>query len=137
MTGGSFPEWLHDFAIVSIAIGCVCALIICVDEVRRPQKMWIMNLVWPLTSLFGSLLWLWFYFRWGRGASQSGDAAQTPFVVQVANGTSHCGAGCTLGDVVAEWAAFWVAYSHGVDYGAHYPWSSYSACRRRWSSATC
>lgn len=58
MTDGSFPVWLHDLAIVSIAIGGVCALIICVDEMRRPQKMWIMNLVWPLTSLFGSLLWL-------------------------------------------------------------------------------
>jgi hypothetical protein len=24
----------------------------------------------------------------------------------VAKGASHCGAGCTLGDIIAEWAAF-------------------------------
>ena len=30
---------------------------IALDELRFPQKMAIMNLVWPLTALFGSILW--------------------------------------------------------------------------------
>ena len=64
----NFPQWLHDLARISLALGFACATIIAVDEVRRPQKMWIMNLVWPLTALFGSLLWIAYYFR-GGGAT--------------------------------------------------------------------
>ncbi|MET4292376.1 hypothetical protein ABIA99_004138 [Bradyrhizobium sp. LB12.1] len=30
----------------------------------------------------------------------------TPFPVMVANGTLHCGGGCALGDLCAEWLAF-------------------------------
>ena len=30
----------------------------------------------------------------------------TPFPVMVANGALHCGSGCTLGDIVAEWLVF-------------------------------
>ena len=29
----------------------------------------------------------------------------TPYPVMVAKGTLHCGSGCTLGDIVAEWTA--------------------------------
>jgi hypothetical protein len=32
--------------------------------------------------------------------------AQTPFWAMVAKGASHCGAGCTLGDIIAEWLCF-------------------------------
>lgn len=107
-----FPTWLHLAATVSLALGLLCALGIVVDLVRRPQKMWIMNLVWPLTALFGSLLWLGGYLRWGRAGlrerrgEDSGKAAETPMPVAVAKGASHCGAGCALGDIIAEWLAF-------------------------------
>src|SRR5271156_4498520 len=43
-----------------------CALIIAVDEARHSQKMWIMNLVWPITALYFSVFALWVYFRIGR-----------------------------------------------------------------------
>lgn len=33
---------------------------------------------------------------------------QTPFPVMVAKGTSHCGAGCCIGDILAEWLAFFM-----------------------------
>jgi len=29
--------------------------------------------------------------------------AQTPFPIVVANGALHCGNGCMLGDICAEW----------------------------------
>ena len=93
----SFPPWLHVVAIASLAIGVVCSAVISLDETRRPQKMGVMNAVWPLCALFGGLLWLSFYWRWGR----SDDEA--PMAVSVAKGTSHCGAGCTLGDLLVEW----------------------------------
>jgi hypothetical protein len=104
---GVFPAWLHMLAIVSLAVGAVCAITVALDELRRPQKMWIMNLVWPLTALFGSVLWTAGYYRWGRAkAGGADDDSKPPFAIMVAKGSSHCGAGCTLGDIIAEWAAF-------------------------------
>ena len=97
-----FPTWLHALSIVSLAIAGACAAVVALDEIRRPQPMWIMNLVWPLSALFAGLPWLWFYGRWGRGPGRR-DA---PMAVAVAKGTSHCGAGCALGDLVAEWLVF-------------------------------
>ena len=102
-----FPAWLHLLAILSLAVAVTCAAVIAIDEIRRPQQMWIMNLVWPLTALFGSLFWLAGYYKWGRAPSGNGeDIGNPPFPVMVAKGSSHCGAGCTLGDIIAEWAAF-------------------------------
>lgn len=98
-----FPASLHTIAIVSIVVASLCAAIIVGDEIRRPQKMWIMNLVWPLTALFGSVVWLAFYFH---SATKAGEDGDTPMVEAVAKGASHCGAGCTLGDIIAEWLAF-------------------------------
>jgi hypothetical protein len=104
-----FPAWLHLLSIVALLVGGSCALVIAVDETRRPQHMWIMSLVWPLTALFGGLLWLWLYWRHGRamaGHEKDGHQQQPSMPVAVAKGTSHCGAGCTLGDIIAEWLAF-------------------------------
>lgn len=108
MDPASFPPGLHALAIASLAIAVTCAVVIALDELRRPQHMGIMNLVWPLTALFGSVLWLAVYYTWGRS---SGDhdrdmKQKPPFPVMVLKGASHCGAGCTLGDIVAECLAF-------------------------------
>lgn len=107
------PVWLHILSIISLLLGFLAAAIIIADEWRHPQHMWIMNLVWPLCALFGSVLWLWFYFRHGRTGKMKADGPDhhehghaSPFPITVAKGTSHCGAGCTLGDICAEWLAF-------------------------------
>lgn len=98
----AFPVWLNDLSAASLAVGLACALVIAIDETRHPQKMWVMNLVWPLCALFGGLLWLAGYWRWGR----AGVDGEAPMAVAVAKASSHCGAGCTLGDLTAEWLAF-------------------------------
>ncbi|MBI1261232.1 MAG: DUF4396 domain-containing protein [Rhizobiales bacterium] len=110
------PDWLHILSIAFLLLGLLCAVIIAVDEYRQPQHMWIMNLVWPVTALFGSVLWLWAYFRYGRlathyrkaGVAEDGDEALASFAVMVGKAASHCGSGCTLGDICAEWLAFTV-----------------------------
>jgi hypothetical protein len=105
------PAWLHVLSLVSLLVAAGCALTIAFDESRHPQKMWIMNLVWPLCALFGSLAWLWGYFRFGRlNARDAPTEAKEgkPFPVSVGEGASHCGSGCTLGDICAEWLAFGV-----------------------------
>lgn len=88
--------------------------------------MWIMNLVWPITALFGTVGTLWLYFRFGRLAShaamqESSEPANAhkPFPVQVAEAAGHCGSGCTLGDICAEWLAF-LAPAVSVWFGWHW-----------------
>ena len=82
-------------------------MVIAVDEVKYPQHMWIMNVVWPMTALFASVLGLLGYMAVGRNKTTSGadGEIQSSFAVAVGKGTTHCGAGCTLGDIVAEWLA--------------------------------
>ena len=112
----TFPLWLHIAANVSLGLALVSALIIIADEFARPQHMWVMNLVWPLCALFGGPLWLAFYFRWERGMPRShgahrqmrGMAKSKPFWVITTTSASHCGAGCTLGDILAEWLVFFL-----------------------------
>lgn len=125
---GHLPASLQILANWSLGIAILCAILIAVDVIRRPQPMWIMNLVWPLTALFGSVLWLAAYAVWGRAPRRDAAAGPphhgtgeghdhhasdmhgggVPFPVIVGKASSHCGAGCTLGDIIAEWTAFFV-----------------------------
>lgn len=161
---GTIPGWLHMLSIAWLALGFACAAYLALDVLRRPQPMWIMNIVWPVTALFGTVLVVWQYLAYGRashhdgamkmpesarqshtekmaeraatpamvpgmsgmsgamdmsggpetmamaghhGAMKMGGKA-TPFAAKVANGTLHCGSGCTLGDILAEWLVFLV-----------------------------
>jgi uncharacterized protein DUF4396 len=124
------PVWLHDLSIAYLALGALCAAIVARDLMRHPQHMWIMNLVWPVTALFGTVWILWQYFVYGRLASREkaqaamrGDEpppnkTKTPFPIMVGNGALHCGSGCTLGDICAEWLVF-AAPTIAVAFGWH------------------
>ena len=103
MSRTSFPTWLHWLSVGSLAVALGCAVLIAIDLARHPQRMWIMDVVWPVTALFGSVLWFSAYWRWGREGR--GQQPKPPFPVMVFKGASHCGAGCMIGDVIAEWAA--------------------------------
>ena len=83
--------------------------------------MWIMNIVWPLTALYAGPLAAWSYFKVGRlsthqameqakARGEKPEARKKPFWQSAALGTSHCGSGCTLGDIVAEWFIVLPAY---------------------------
>lgn len=98
------PGWLHALSLAYLLLGALSAAVIARDLLRHPQRMWIMNVVWPVTALFGTFWILWQYFTYGRTASH--HAMQTPFPVAVANGALHCGSGCVLGDICAEWLVF-------------------------------
>jgi len=114
------PDWLIALSWISLGLGFLSALIIIADVLRHPQHMWIMNIVWPVCALFGSLLAVWLYYRYGRlamheraaPAMEKGEEPPhrklTPFPVMVGKGALHCGSGCTLGDIIAEWLAFLV-----------------------------
>jgi hypothetical protein len=105
---------LAGLAWASIGLAILCAVVIAVDEVRRPQRMGVMNVVWPVTALYFSVFGVWAYFALGRaqkttserGGMEHGDAQAggAPTAAQVAVGTSHCGAGCMIADVGTEFA---------------------------------
>jgi len=112
-----FPGWLHWLSIAALLLGGSCALVVAVDITRHPQKMAVMNVVWPVTALFGTVLTLWSYFHYGRDSTEEAmqeakaekgamPAKALPFPVIVGKGALHCGAGCMIGDVIAEWLAF-------------------------------
>jgi hypothetical protein len=71
----------------------------------------IMEPVWVTTALYlGPLAWL-AYRRWGRVNSpkyqrETGGQPDYGEPVAVALGVSHCGAGCTLGDIIGAWIVF-------------------------------
>jgi hypothetical protein len=111
LTASDFPGWLTTLAWVSLGLGVLCAVLIAVDEVRRPPAMRVMAFVWPITALFGSVIWLFAYLRWGRAPrpdADEGSGQENPWPVSIGVGTTHCGAGCALGDLVAEWLFFGV-----------------------------
>lgn len=125
-----FPSWLHTLCTVSLLLGLVCAITLWIDVVRHPPYMAIMRLVWPVCALFGSVFILWLYFCYGRevappserpnknGAEPKMPGMSQPYPILVAKGTLHCGSGCTLGDIIAEWLAF-AAPTVAIAFGWH------------------
>lgn len=108
--------WLHIVSVLSLALAGISSLIIVLDLLAgHGQKMAIMNVVWPVTALYGGPLALWAYYKIGRasskaamprheeGGAQGHSGMKKPFWQMVATGAMHCGSGCTLGDLAAEW----------------------------------
>jgi hypothetical protein len=118
------PAWLDVVAWVSLAVGFACAAAILLDIFAggRRQSMGVMEAVYPITALYLGPLALMLYRRWGRSPAvctggshpmHHGDghahAGSRPRWVTLAIETSHCGAGCALGDVISEWVIYAVA----------------------------
>jgi Domain of unknown function (DUF4396) len=104
------------------------------------QHMGIMNAVYPITALYFGPVAAWFYFRRGKRMSHKWAAEQGvslddlmgdegedppslwPFAKRnwwpISKGTSHCGAGCTLGDICGEWLVYLTAWTIPI-FAAH------------------
>jgi hypothetical protein len=111
------PSWLAAVAWAALAVAFVSALDILVDIFgrRHRQQMPVMEAVWPVTALYAGPLASVAYRRWGLPQSELwrkeqglDEPPERPFWTKVAVGVSHCGAGCTLGDIVAEFAVFFL-----------------------------
>ena len=102
---------------LSLGVAFLCAAIIAGHEIKNPQKMAVMNLVWPLTAMYLSVFGLFAYFRFGvrmtrrqqypdAGMNMEMGQTTSPTLVEAAVSATHCGAGCVLGDVVSEFAVY-------------------------------
>lgn len=129
------PTWLTVLAWTYISVCLACAGIIAGDILigGRRQPMGVMNFVFPITALYFGPLALAFYWRWARVPAGAGAMAAMPAMaghggpagpemperqeehrpgwVSIAIETSHCGAGCSLGDLLSEFLVFWLALS--------------------------
>lgn len=92
------PWWFTALSCTWLAIGVASAAWMTVEALRNPPMMRVMGFVWPLCALFAGPPLIWFHARHGGGHADD----DTPFAAVVAKGTLHCGAGCALGDMIAE-----------------------------------
>jgi hypothetical protein len=99
----AIPQWLAAVGTVYIALAGISALLLIVDLARRPQPMAVMNAVWPITALYLGPIALWSYAKLARtGAPWRALPHWQAIVIEA----THCGAGCSLGDIIAETALF-------------------------------
>lgn len=106
-------ELMYWLAWIALASGTASAVAIALDIFSgRRQHMKIMEVTWPVTGLYmGPLAW-WAYCAFGRAprhadSSHGGHAhhrhgAEKPFWQRVFVSTTHCGGGCTIGDVISD-----------------------------------
>jgi hypothetical protein len=83
---------------------------------------WLTALSWAALALaFGSAGWITLdvYGRGYRQQRERGNPPDKPRYAVIATGVAHCGAGCTLGDIIAEFAVFGLGASvAGLTVGA-------------------
>lgn len=112
------PGWLTVLAWFALALALGSALVVLADIYLRGyrQRMRVMEAVWPVTGLYFGPAAVWMYWRFGRPQSRKWLAEndvdrppEKPGWATTAIGVSHCGAGCTLGDIIAEFAVFALA----------------------------
>jgi hypothetical protein len=110
------PTWLTTIAWIYLGVCFVCTAAIAYDIffTGRRQTMGVMDAVYPITALYLGPFALALYRRWGRSPArpaaehEPGHALEPtkPRWVSMAIEVSHCGAGCALGDLIAEWLIF-------------------------------
>ena len=71
------PTWVTTLAWVYTSAGVLFGVLILADTYLRGyrQRMWSMEIVWPITAIWAGPLGLWAYYTWGRPATQKWQAA--------------------------------------------------------------
>lgn len=94
---------------IGLAAGILTAIAIIIDIARgRRQHMKIMEVTWPVTGLYLGPLGWWAYRRMGRTVhdTHGEHKPDKPFWQSVFVSVTHCGGGCTLGDIISDSAIF-------------------------------
>lgn len=133
--------FLYIISILFVLSGVVAAAVIFADEYIRGnrQTMSIMNTVWILTGLWAGGLGLWAYYRFGRQTARKSApemdmkmdmpmdmpmkmdmSADWPMWQSVTLSALHCGAGCSIADILGEWFLFFVPLGVFWGWGLEY-----------------
>lgn len=102
------PFWLTVIAVIWIVAALASAASILWDIIREQRALMpVMKWVWPITALYLGPFAIWTY----RSLGLAPKSEDEPFWRYVFKGVTHCGGGCTLGDIVGEWAVFWIGWT--------------------------
>jgi hypothetical protein len=98
-------HWLIVLSWVAVIFGLLTAFAIAFDVTAHPQHMKIMNAVWPITGLYLPVVATWLYSDMAPREPKSmpgGHAAhgRRSFWKSVFVSTTHCAAGCVIGDIL-------------------------------------
>lgn len=108
---------------IALMAGLVTCLLIALDIRKRPQHMRVMNVTWPITGLYLPVAGWLLYRILGRAPLPSSDHhhghehhhahhhANKPLWKSALVDNTHCGGGCTIGDIVAGPIAAITAFS--------------------------
>ncbi|HWG20500.1 MAG TPA: DUF4396 domain-containing protein [Terracidiphilus sp.] len=122
------PAWFEILAWSWIAICLASAVFMLVQTIRKPQMMWIMDVVWPITGLYMGPVAVYLYQKslpvstkkpmgpemWSIMDRHKDDP---PTSIQKSIAVFHCGAGCSIGDVIAELMAPALALTFAGEFG--------------------
>lgn len=121
MSEANIPYWLSSAAEIYIGICLLCFLyIILIQQYKPAPMMRIMLWVWPITTLWAGPLGVWAYHNnqkrpmlHGHAGSHMKMDMKNPAMgttppprlpwQSIMVGTLHCGAGCTLADLMGPW----------------------------------
>ena len=107
-------QWLTIVSWVAVILGLLTALAIAFDVAAHPQHMKIMNVVWPITGLYLPIVgWLLYADMARRKPTRDMHAAHggRPFWKSVFVSTTHCAAGCVIGDIIGAPIVFWAGWT--------------------------
>lgn len=76
------PGWLHALSVATLLLGASCSLLLSAQVIRHPQHMMVMNVVWPVCALFGTIAVVWAYLA--TAASPRWRLSTTPWSVEEA-----------------------------------------------------
>jgi hypothetical protein len=119
----NIPIWLQVFSYLYFIAGIGSTLYVSYDMFKKKhiQKMTIMNVVWPVTVFYLVPIGIWAYFHLGHSYSSKSSSDQKhliksheyknaksnrKFWERIFVSATHCGAGCTIGDVLSTWIIF-------------------------------
>jgi Domain of unknown function (DUF4396) len=111
-------QWLIIVSWVAVIFGLLTALAIAFDVTALPQHMKIMNVVWPITGLYLPVLGWSLYGDMARRKPMSmakdmhaAPGGGRPFWKSVFVSTTHCAAGCVIGDIIGAPIVFWAGWT--------------------------
>ncbi len=94
---------------LGVAFASAAAILFDIVVRGRRERMAVMNWVWPITALYWGPVAAWAFRRRDRLEGRRWS---------IAKGVSHCGAGCTLGDIIGEWLVYLTGWTIAV-FGTH------------------
>jgi hypothetical protein len=110
-------QWLIIVSWVAVILGLSTALAIAFDVTAHPQHMKIMNVAWPIIGLYLPVLGWLLYLDMARRTPMSmsmdmrAPHGGRPLWKSVFVSTTHCAAGCVIGDIIGAPIVFWTGWT--------------------------